>query len=76
MLSAVCLGAMSIGSVACGSDAAVFLAALDDLTADATEARVELAGARLVWVVAVAPVFVFVNLALEHVCGSLESCEL
>ncbi len=76
MLSAVCLGPVSIGSVACGSDSAVFLAALDDLPADATEARVELAGARLVGVVAVAPVVVFVDLAIEYVCGPLECCEL
>jgi hypothetical protein len=76
MLSTVLLGSVSIGSVACGADPAMLLAPLDDLTADATPARVELPGAWLVGVVAVAPVVVFIDLAPEHIGSSLESCEL
>ena len=76
MLSAVCFGAVSVGSIACGSDATVFLAPLDDLTADPTEARIELVGTGLVRVVAVAPVFMLVDLALEDVDCALECGEL
>jgi len=76
VLSAVCFGAVRIGSVGCGSDPAVFLTALDDEAADATPARVELAGARLVGVVGVATVDVFLDLALEHVVGPFERGEL
>jgi hypothetical protein len=76
MLSAVCVGAVCIGCVGRGADAAVLLAALDDEAADAAPARVELAGAWLVGVVAVATVGVFLDLALEHVVGSFERGEL
>jgi hypothetical protein len=76
MLSAVNLGPMIIGSVACGSDPAVLLASLDDEAADAAEARVELAGAWLVGVVVVATVVVFVDCAFENVVRAFESGEL
>jgi len=76
MLSAVNFGPMSIGSVACGADAAVLLAALDDESAEPAPARIELAGARLVGVVAVAAVVVVVDLALEDVVCALERGEL
>ena len=70
------LGAVSVGSVACCADPAVLLAALDDDAADAAKARVELARARLLGVVAVATVGVLLDLALEYVVGPLESGEL
>ena len=54
----------------------MLLAASDDEPAEATEARIEFAGARLVRVVAVAAVVVFVGGSLEHVMGPLECCEL
>lgn len=75
MLSAVNLVPVIIGSVACGSDSAVLLAAADDEPAETTEARVELAGAWLVRVVAVAAVVVLVSGSLEYVVGPLERCE-
>jgi hypothetical protein len=76
MLSAVRLGPVSVGSVACAADAAVLLAVLDDDAADAAPPRVELPSAGPVGVVAVAAVLVLVDLALEHVVGSLERGEL
>ena len=76
MLSAVNLGPMIIGSVACGTDSAVLLAALDNRAADPAVPRVELAGARLVRVVAVAAVIVLIERSGEHVVCSLESGEL
>lgn len=76
MLSAVCCRAMTIGSVGCGTDAAVLLAAFDDEPADPAEPRVELAGARTVRVVTVAVVVVLVDRTLEHVGGALERGEL
>ena len=76
MLSAVCLGSMSVGKVACRADPAVLLAALDDLATDAAPTRVELAAAWVVRVVAVAAVLVLVDLALKHIVGSFERGEL
>jgi hypothetical protein len=76
MLSAVNFGPMTIGSVACGPDATVLLAALDDEPAEPAPARIELAGARLVRVVTVASVVGVVDLALEDVVDALERGEL
>lgn len=72
----MCFGAMTIGSVACGADPAVFLAALDDEPADPAEPRVELAAAWAVRVVAIAAVVVLVDCAREDVGGALEDGEL
>lgn len=66
---------MIVGSVRCGADPAVLLAALDDVTAEPTEARVELAEAWPVRVVAVAAVAMLVGGAFEDVAGTLERGE-
>lgn len=73
---AVDFGAVAIGSVGCRADSAVFLAALDGEPADAAEPRGPLAGARAIRPVAIAPVVVLVDDALEHVGGSLERGQL
>jgi hypothetical protein len=76
MLSAVCLGPVKIGSVACCADPAVRLAAEDDVATEPAVAGIELAGAGAVGVVDVAAVVVLVGGALEHVDGSVDGGEL
>ena len=76
MLSAVRLRPMEIGSMACGADPAVLLAALDDVAADPAVPRVELAGAGVVGMAVVAAVVMLVDGALEDVGGAFECGEL
>jgi hypothetical protein len=76
MLSAVCFGAVKIGSMACGTDAAVLLAARDDRAAETAPPRVELSGTLVVGVIVLAAVIVLGGGALEHVAGTLKHGEL
>jgi hypothetical protein len=67
---------VEIGKVSCGADAAVRLAAEDDVAAVSAASLVELAGARGSGVVAVAAVGVLDEPSLELVPSALEHAEL
>lgn len=67
---------MKIGSVACGADPAVRLAAEREVAADPAVPRVDLAGAWAVGVVPVASILVLADGSLEDVEGPLDGGEL